>query len=265
MVLGTLKRMTQRVRRPAMDNGNWLPEPATHAPRQSDIDAVERASRRRMGEANADAAEPVPDSMHLWLGKRQARPVRRLIGVVALAVIGGAFLTGAYFIWRDVDGVPAGFCAGFGVIFTGCALYQLMATANPRLELRTDRHTAAPGEAFDLWWTFSKPPKRAARLTIRLVGEERATYRAGSSTSIARDTFHDRMLLELEHPPVPLSGRVTVQIPAHAAHSLSAPNNIIVWEIRATAFIRIWPDVRRNVDLRVWTGPLPTPGVEVFA
>ena len=263
MVVRALANLSRRFLRTDLDDVSWLPPQETHTPRQSELDAVERANRRRMGRASGASVE-VPEAMCVWLGRRPGRQrSSAIVGLLVMLIGGGALVAGVLF-WQNVSGFAGGVCGLFGVIFVLAGLYRVLSAFNPILNLRTDRDTFAPGDVFTVWWTFSRPPARARSLVVKLVGEERATYQQGSSTSTATDAFHEEELLQID-APVPLTGSFEVRLPADATHSFRARRNVVAWVLRAHAPIGNWPDIHRGVDLRVWSGPEPQPGREVVA
>ncbi|MGI9592222.1 MAG: DUF3592 domain-containing protein, partial [Myxococcota bacterium] len=80
--------------------------------------------------------------------------------------------------------VLVGIALVFGVI------HALLAMANPHPVLSANASTVAPGRSLELQWRFRGRTERLSRVRLSLVGREEATYRVGTNTRTAQETFH---------------------------------------------------------------------------
>ncbi len=92
---------------------------------------------------------------------------------------------------------------------------------------------------------------------VRLVCEEKITYRRGTDTYHESNTLLDQPLIETG--PVtttltrPLEQHFELQIPADAMHSFEASNNRIVWRLNVKGEVIRWPDF--NFDFTLCVAP----------
>ena len=247
-----------------LDDGAWLPAPQTHPVPADDGPASDLAVQARLRREREVREARGEDDATVCLG-----PEPYGQGTVAAwslpFLVGGAALAAAG-IWNLSGGFHVGWLIGalIGSFATLVAGHALLGLTNPRLSLRCDRATFAPGEPAVIRWRFSRPPRRARGLSIGLFGEERATYRQGTNDTTATDTFFEAVLVDLPAAagPPPVEGSFGLTLPADAMHSFESRNNAIAWGLVARAPVAFWPDAVRTVPLRVWSGPEPAPSVE---
>lgn len=244
-----------------MDAAQWLPPEETHEPPGEgaagfDLAVQARLRRERAGRAPSLALGAAPMSVgarRLWSSGFL------LAGLTLLGVAAGNLLGGFAMAWCVV--------LTLGLAVTLIAGHRFLASFNPTLSLLAERATFAPGDAVEVRWAFSRPIRAATGLKVMLRGEERATYRQGTSDTTARETFFEETVHEVDAGPagVPAGGVFTVRVPDDAMHSFVGDNNAIEWTLRAVAPLPRWPDVGRTVILRVWCGPEPAPAQEEAA
>ena len=142
-----------------------------------------------------------------------------------------------------------------GIGVTVGVVYFFLGMFNPRPELTLTPGTVPLGGTAELSWFFQGNTARISKLTITLRGDEKATYRRGTSTSTDTSIFEKVVLVETTAPVEIREGRVQFTIPEFTAPSFDAPNNKIVWQVAVHGDIRRWPDVSR--DFPVTVVPLP--------
>ncbi len=253
-----------------LDDAQWLPAAESHAPAGPDASGFDLAVQARMRRERAQA-ERAGETPRLALG---ATPMgvgtRRLWSLFFLGV-GLAFLSSAVLGLLGIIGFELGVllvvALVIGAVITPIAAHRFLASFNPTLTLLADRDSFPPGEAVEIGWAFSRAPRSATNLNVVLQGEERATYRQGTSDTTATETFFEETLHEevAGAGGLPLRGTFTLRIPEDANHSFASANNAIAWSLRAEAPVPRWPDISRTVPLRVWLGPEPTPAREEVA
>ena len=135
-------------------------------------------------------------------------------------------------------------------------VYFFLSMFNPRPELVLSPGYLALGGTAELQWSFRGNPSRISKLTLTLVGEQKASYRRGTSTVTDESTFQKQVLVETEVTREMLSGRVQIAIPEFSAPTFSASNNKIVWSIKVHGDIKRWPDVNEEFEIPV--SPLPS-------
>ena len=250
MVLDRLKSFVQGLARVKDDDGAWWPPPAVKSATRS---AVDRASSERQGDAGGVAASSeielkVPGrARQLGCGMVLAVPAV-LAGLVTFGGLGGLRITAHPY-------VGGGIAAALG---TG-ALYFLLGLLTPTLRVLAERETFDPTRPHTLAWAFSRGPRSVKRLRVRLAGQERATYRQGTSTTTDTNTFHQVVVYDTHETgdAVTERGTFAIEFPADAMHSFKADNNEIRWTLEVKAWIPLLPDIRHNVILTVWPGADP--------
>ena len=250
-----------------LDDAEWLPAAESHEPAGPDASGFDLAVQARMRRERA-AAERAGEAPKLALGAAPMGVAARRLWSLAFLAVGGLFLSSSVLGLLGVIGFELGVlllvALVVGLVVTPFAAHRFLASFNPTLSLLADRDSFAPGDAVEVGWVFSRPVRRATGLTVTLQGEERATYRQGTSDTTASETFFEETVHEADagSTGVPARGTLTVRIPRDAMHSFEADNNVIAWSLRAVAPLPWWPDITRTVPLRVWSGPEPTPAAE---
>ena len=178
--------------------------------------------------------------------KPAASPMTGFLVVLFIALIWNGIT------WGILLTMPKG--ETFGRIFLGifalvgaalgaAVVYQFLALFNPRPVLTASSPGAPLGSEIEVGWRFTGNVRRMRRLRISLEGREEATYRRGTTTTTDRNVFADITIDETSDHAAMASGSARVTIPADLMHTFTAPNNKIVWTLRATGDIPRWPDV----------------------
>lgn len=142
-----------------------------------------------------------------------------------------------------------------GIAVLVALVYVFLSLFNPKPDLTLTPGYLPLGGAARLGWTFRGSPGRIRHFTLTLTGEEKATYRRGTSSVTDTSTFHKTILFETTVPGEMPFGEVQFTIPEFTAPSFDAPNNKITWNITVHGDIRRWPDVK--VDFPITVSPLP--------
>jgi len=138
---------------------------------------------------------------------------------------------------------------GLGIIVA--LVYMFLAMLNPRPELSLTPGSILLGGTAILGWQFNGNPSRIGKLTITVIGEEKATYRRGTSSVTDSSTFVKIVLVETDVPVELARGEVQFTIPEFTAPSFDAPNNKIVWQINVHGDIARWPDVNTSFPIQI--------------
>lgn len=147
---------------------------------------------------------------------------------------------------------------GIGIIFG--FLHSLLAAFNPRLNLRLSSALPHPGDSVTLHWDLSGAAHRLQSFSVSLEALEHITYRTGSGKNSTTHT-HERVffrqpLLDASNTRRLTAGTLQFEIPHNLPHSFDAPNNKIIWRIRAHGDIPFWPDLKQSFPLPVLPQPV---------
>jgi hypothetical protein len=138
-----------------------------------------------------------------------------------------------------------------GIALPFAVVHSLMVLRNARPRLVAGTRTPRLGERLELRWSLEGRTRALRRVQIRLVGCEKATYQVGTRSHTQEETFFDRAFVDLPAPSCTLGGQASIEIPSAAIHSLKAPHNEVVWELRFEGEIERWPDVKETYSLVV--------------
>lgn len=194
--------------------------------------------------------------------RRQNARRTLLVFLLVFTLIWDSLVTGILVTGR-VDGISSWI---FLFVFGGVAVVLTLVTAGmlvhtillqrafapPRLMV--DHHPQLLGDSFRV--ALGQVVKRDLTITrakLRLEGEERATWRRGTSTySETKVVFQSEQVFE-----EPLQGGNLIQlaadftIPADGMHSLKAKNNEFTWKVVYELEVLSYPDVKEAFELEV--------------
>lgn len=140
-----------------------------------------------------------------------------------------------------------------GVLIEVLALSILLKCFNPRPILALSQRNIYPGTEFEVSWMFKGNTRSIRKLTLTLIGKEKASYRQGTSTRTEESPFFEQVILETQDPKLICKGFELVQLPADAMHSFKSPNNEILWVIQTNGDVAWWPDIDDAFPIRVLT------------
>lgn len=176
-----------------------------------------------------------------------------------------AFLAAFAVVWETISlfafgqtGDPCStvFVGVFVLIGVGVALavpYQVGKALNPKPELVIAPGALAPGTTFDLLWRMEGRSDRVKRLVVKLIGEERATYKQGTNTATATHVFHETVLADVSGADV-ASGTAAGLVPEGTVPSFRSSNNAITWALVVHGDIAWWPDIDDRYEITVGPG-----------
>ncbi len=136
---------------------------------------------------------------------------------------------------------------GLGMI--AYVVYQFLALFNPRPRLELRPGQIRLGGAAQVQWSFSGNASRISELTIKLKGEEQATYRRGTKTHTDKRPFYEMELWKATDSISIASGQTGFVMPEDTMHSFEAENNKIIWSIDVHGDIAKWPDVKESFKI----------------
>jgi|GEM_PF-3074551 len=248
MVLDRLASLVKKWGQTPGDDGSWWPEPATRAAVESD---VERASRERSG------GDPLSRFTVELITPGRVGQVGCGVALLVPAAVAGAAAAGLFGGLR-ISMPPWIAPAVAGVLGLG-ALYFFLGLLAPTLRVLADRDTFDPAVPHTLAWSFSRAPRGVRRVRVRLAGQERATYRRGTTTTTDTHAFYKEVLFDSleDRQPVTASGVFGFELPPGVMHSFDASSNEIRWTLEVKAWVAMLPDVRHNIVLTVWPGEDP--------
>ena len=189
-----------------------------------------------------------------------------ITGTILFFVLGKA-------IKGDMDTAPMIFLGIFqlvGLILAGITIKKLLIMFAPSVVLDLSRQAIPVGGSAELRWRIPGSPGRVSSVTIKLIGEESATYRRGTDTVTDTETFYEQVLVGPEEgggesmpeyrSPSRLndSGDEIIAIPLDTMHSFEAENNKILWKLEVKADVPRWPDPKDTYPLTVL--PMPIDG-----
>ncbi len=119
--------------------------------------------------------------------------------------------------------------------------------------------TVAAGEELLVSWSFAGDVTRIDRLSITLIGKEKATYRRGTKNASDTDTFATVPLFETTGHAHMAQGEASLQVPLEAMPTWSGSHNSIFWELSFRGAIARWPDVAVGCDITIRPAPPPQP------
>lgn len=173
-----------------------------------------------------------------------------IVGIFVVVIWNGGFGGGTWFAVAFLS-----FFALVGLLLIYGFFHQLLVAlgvGETIVEISADR--LAPGQPFEVF-VLQAGRMRLKELTLRLVCEEKATYRQGTSTNTASEKVLDEVLLivkdaEIDHGR-PLQVRGKGRIPFDAMHGFVLGNNKLVWRIEAKGDVHRWPDFTREFAIEV--------------
>lgn len=215
------------------------------------------AAAAASGSSLAGPALASPNSETLTL-RLSERPITQFISFTIFALMFDAALV---LVVREMarGRVSGWVCASLFLILwaavclglTGAAIHAGLALFNPRATVTLARGAVPPGGAADLQWTFDGRYDRIRRLTLRLEGRERATYRQGTDTLTDTNAFATLPLFGTDRNDRVARGKCALHVPAGAMHTFRARHNEIRWFLVVHGEIPRWPDVKSEFEIEV--------------
>jgi hypothetical protein len=197
--------------------------------------------------------------------KSQATPLVTFIAAIIICLIWNAIVS--VFVGFAINGFikkePQWFLTIFmipfvliGLLLVLFVLHSFLALFNPRPVITMLTPELWLGGNVDIRWTFSGNPARIRQLKIILEGEEKATYRRGTTTYTDKEKFATIPLVDTTNSSEIASGQASVQIPVRSMHSFKSKQNEISWSMLVDGDIRFWPNVNQRFTLVILPAPV---------
>jgi len=164
--------------------------------------------------------------------------------VMVVAALRGKFWMGA---------LCPGIFLVIGILIDMLALSMLLKCFNPKPILALSQRNIYPGTEFEVSWMFQGNVQSIRKLTLTLIGKEKASYRQGTSTRTEESPFFEQVILETQDPDIISKGFELVQLPVDAMHSCKSTNNETLWLMQTNGDVAWWPDVDDAFPIRVLT------------
>jgi len=139
----------------------------------------------------------------------------------------------------------------FGVVMIFATLHSLLALFNPRPQLEVDTTQVALGRSLQLNWRIKGNVNRIENLSIKLIGQEEATYRRGTNTYTDRNIFYEDVITDYPSVVNMGAGNNIVEVPKETIHSWNSTNNKIIWMLTVNGKIAEWPDIKEEYIITV--------------
>lgn len=238
---------TWRPKRGQRNKQDVIPSPSDGSSRDNIGPVVLRPGRARLGKFVG-----ITFAALFWNG---------IVSVFLYQVIGG-FMNG------DVDACLTIFMIPFviiGLVLIGAAFRGLLVLFAPGVIIELGRRAIPIGGSTELRWRISRGKGTMTGLSIKLIGQESATYTRGTDTVTDTHSFFEMELSETtaqtDDPLVQSlgmneqQGQFILQLPDQTMHSFEARNNKIVWKLQVQAKVKHWPDPKDSYTITVL--PLP--------
>lgn len=138
---------------------------------------------------------------------------------------------------------------GLGLVYA--VLRAALMLFNPKPVLTLGSASVPVGGSLTLQWQMQGAAGRLRNLKIVLNGREEARYRRGTDHYTDKHTFFEAPIMETSEPSRIERGMATLTIPANTMHSFMATDNKIIWSLKVTGVINMFPDVDETFDLLV--------------
>jgi hypothetical protein len=192
--------------------------------------------------------------------KSSQSPLVKLAVTVAFCLFWNGIVS--FFVYQVIEGFRHGHPEWFLTIFmipfvlvglgsVSAVFYMLLACFNPRYALVLRPGSVYPGTSGTVAWGASGSSGRVRQLSIKLIGQEKATYTVGTNTRTDESTFFEAELVNTTNMVDVAEGQATFTIPADTMHSFEADNNKIVWCFKLEGDISLWPNVTEEYQLVV--------------
>ena len=143
-----------------------------------------------------------------------------------------------------------------GLLLVLWVLHSFLSLFNPRPIITMQTPELWLGGHIDIRWQFSGNPSRIRQLKIQLEGQERATYRRGTTTHTDTATFATIPLADTTTTSEIPIGQAAAEIPLRTMHSFKSKQNEIAWSLVVHGDIKFWPNVNQRFSLVILPAPV---------
>ncbi len=205
-----------------------------------------------------ETGKEIEDGMRLLRPK--SKPVLRFVITFIGCLVWNGFVV--FMIHEAFDKRQTGFSV-FTIIFTlggvgwiAAVIHTFLSIFNPKYLLMIQPDTICPGTTGAISWKAFGKSGRVGTLSIKLIGQEEATYRRGTDTYTDKIEFFEMELTHTQDAGEIAMGQMGFAIPDDTMHSFEANNNKIVWMIKLHADVPRWPDVKQDYKITVYPKPI---------
>ena len=177
-----------------------------------------------------------------------------IVLVICLIFNGIAMAVGLGIVNNGFNIISMLVSAGFGLAGLGLlagTLYCFLALFNPVIEIALNNGAVPLGEDLDIAWEVIGQASRFQKLTIKIQGQEEATYQQGTDTRTDTQVFKIIEVAETNQRDEFQFGTATVNIPLDTMHTFKSEHNEIKWSVVVHGDIPFWPDVNQNMVFRI--------------
>lgn len=170
---------------------------------------------------------------------------------VFVSVVIGDYIKGSFDLFLTLFLIPF---VLIGIILIGVAFYKFLGLFSPSINLTLAPGYIALGAKTRVKWEITSGAQRMQNLEVKLIGEEEATYKRGTSTVTDKARFFEKVILTKEKLHAREKGVSDLIIPTVGnIASWGTENNAIVWKIVVTGKVRSMPDVKDEYEVFVIT------------
>ena len=210
-------------------------------------------------------SEYAPDRFRTPAGPRVLKPETsyfgKIMGSIGIAIFWNGIVS--VFLFQAVQSFRAGhpdyFLSLFMIPFVliglgmiGAVFYFILASFNPRPEIRLSTDRVRLGDRVGITWTTVGNVNKIRNFSLVLIGEESATYQRGTDTCTDKDIFYSQDLVQSYRPQTVRKGDAEFTIPSDSMHTFKSDNNAVTWKIRMHCGVPMWPDTRDDFDIPVF-------------
>ena len=176
------------------------------------------------------------------------------LGVLAMAIFWNGIVS--VFIYMVIKEGFDGFQIVFAFVLVGlfiiaAAFQKFGGLFNPKVELALTTGAIKRGDSVDVAWQLEGRTSALRSLSIKVEGEESATYRRGTDTITDKNVFCSIEVAEVQSSEDIEFGSRTVTIPADTMHTFKGDRNRISWRIVVHGDIPWWSDIKETYEFRV--------------
>ena len=192
---------------------------------------------------------------------------KNLTSAVLFALLWNGFMGFVVFIGLTQEEFPIFIWAclsifilvGLGLIYNAIRQLIVWLTAGETI-VEVGAEPLRFGQTTDLY-VYQEGKKQAQQIQIKVVCQEKVTYRQGTDTKSETRTFYETVLYEDFDVPIGKSGwqqNLKLSAPTNIMHSFDTSNNKVIWQIVVALKVANAPDFELAFPLRI----VP-PGVQV--
>jgi len=190
--------------------------------------------------------------------------VSRVAAAVVLWIAGGTFtgIAGTICVfsfnpkeWFSILCPGIFLLIGIGLDFL--AFFYTLKCFNPLPVIALSERNLYPGTEFEVSWMFRGNARSISKLTLKLIGKEKVSYREGTKNRTEESIFFSKTLVETDSQDTIERGFEEVTLPPNMMHTFKSNNNEIQWLIQVNGVVARWPDIDDAFPVTVLASPYP--------